>query len=315
MEVDPPGANQDVTLIMPAWNPPRDWLRDAVRAALAQRGCDFELIVVDDGSEEPVEGLLEGLEGPRLKVLRIDHAGVSGARNAGIAAARGRYLRFLDADDETTPEGTARLLGLTGGRDDVIAYGATAFCDEDLRPLWTMASNVQGDAVEACLLGRFTTRPHSFLFPTAVAGKVGEWSDAVGTNEDWDFVLRALAHAPVRGTTEVVTLYRRHPSGLTADPDRGVQGATAVVDRYFERHPEQRGTRLEERARARLQAHTGRVYATHGRRREGLRLLARAARRDPGAVAVEVRQALPALKGAARRHLRRGRGVTGPAGS
>ena len=69
--------------------------------------------------------------------------------------------------------------------------------------------------------------------------------------------------------------------------------------RYFERHPEQRGTALERKARARSLAHAGRVCATHRRPGKAVSRLARAARLDPGSVWMEVSQGLPRL--AARR--------------
>jgi len=290
---------------MPAWRPRREWLRESVRSALGQAGCSVELIVVDDGSPEPVAELLSGVEDDRLRLLRVEHRGASAARNAGADAASAAVLRFIDADDVITPRSTATLLSLLGGRDDLIAYGATMFCDEQLRPLWRMTSDVEGDATVACLLGKFTTRPHAFLFPAAVVEKAGDWRPDLGVSEDWDFILRALEHAQVRGTHEVATLYRRHGEGSTEDPAEGERGARAVVDAYFARHPEQRGTRLERRARARLLAHTGRVYATHGARAKGLRRVARAAALDPTAVTTEIRQSLPAIGGAVRRRLGR----------
>jgi glycosyltransferase involved in cell wall biosynthesis len=308
-------SNGLVSLVMPVWQPRRDWLRHAVDAALAHRDCEIELIVVDDGSPGSVAGLLSDVDDPRLRVLRIEHGGGARARNAGVAAARGAYLRFIDADDEIVPESTARLVELVGGRDDVIAYGATMFCDPDLKPLWRMTSRVQGDAVEACLLGRFTTRPHAFLFPRRVIERTGGWDSEFPVSGDWDFILRALEHGTVRGTPEVATLYRRHSGGITGDPDEGELGARMVVDRYFERHPEQRGSRLQERADARLLAHAGRIHAMHGRWRHGLRKMVSAARHDPSAVSAEVTQAVPALGGVLRRLLRRPGAGASPAGS
>jgi glycosyltransferase involved in cell wall biosynthesis len=294
-----------VSLVMPAWRPRPRWLQEAVAGALEQRDSRLELLVVDDGSPEPVAELLTGFDDPRLRVIRIEHAGASSATNAGVAAARGDYLRFIDADDVIEVASTNRLLVLTGGRDDVIAYGATMFCDEDLRPLWKMTSRVEGDAVTACLLGRFTTRPPAFLFPRRVIEATGEWSTELTVSYDWDFILRALEHGRVRGTDEVATYYRRHPSGLTSSAAEGERGARYVVERYFKRHPEQRGKRLERRARARLFAHVGRVYATHGHPAKGAARIARAAALDPRAVWVEVAQGLPVAVACGRRLLRR----------
>lgn len=293
-----------VSLVMPAWEPRPDWLREAVESALGQRGCAIELLVVDDGSPDPVANLLADINDPRLRVIRSAHRGASAARNTGATEARGSHLRYIDADDVIEEESTAQLLALTEGRDDVIAYGATLFCDQDLRPLWKMTSDVEGDAVTACLLGRFTTRPHAFLFPRTVVEQAGEWNTEMLVAHDWDFILRALEHASVRGTSSVATRYRRHPRGLTANTAEGARNAEQVVERYFGRHPEQRGTALERKAWARALAHSGRVYLTHGYLGKGIGSLARAAIRDPGAIAVEVAQGAPAATSLARHLIR-----------
>src|SRR5262249_40090420 len=72
----------DVSLIMTAWEPRRDWLDEAVDSALGQRDVQIELIVVDDGSSQPVEELLDRKD-PRLRQFRLAHGGGSRAPNKG----------------------------------------------------------------------------------------------------------------------------------------------------------------------------------------------------------------------------------------
>src|SRR5215207_400351 len=131
-----------VSLVMPAWNPDPVWLRQAVASALDQRGCEIELIVVDDGSDAPVEECLAELEDDRMRILRIPHGRVSRARNAAIEVARGAFVRFIDCDDVILPDSTAHLLSLAAD-DTVVAYGATLVCDEELRPLSVIRSGLQ----------------------------------------------------------------------------------------------------------------------------------------------------------------------------
>src|SRR5437763_1547677 len=161
-----------VSLVMPVWRPNREWLEQAVRSALEQVDCSVELIVVDDGSPEPVAELLKGFVDPRLVLLRISHQGQSRARNAGIARANGDAFRFVDADDVLEPESTARLQRLSGP-DGAIAYGSTLVCDPKLRPMRTFESTVQGDILIDCVLGRFDARIVSMVFPRRVVATVG----------------------------------------------------------------------------------------------------------------------------------------------
>jgi glycosyltransferase involved in cell wall biosynthesis len=291
-----------VTIVMSAWKPNRDWLLEAVDSVLDQRGCRFELLVIDDGSPEPVGELLQHINDPRMRVERVPHGGLSRARNAGAALARGDYIRFVDCDDFYPPDSTARLLALAGGADDVVTYGATLMCDEQLRPVWKMVSRVEGNFTVPSLLGRFHIRPHVLLFPRRVVEETGEFDPSFRVTEDWDYVLRASEHARTRGDSNVATWYRRHGSAMTADTAAGEEAARRIVTEYFERHPQLKGSRLERLAEARLLATSGRVRATHGNPREGAHRLWKALRLDPRAVGYEIAQIAQAVWG----HLRYG---------
>ena len=277
----------DVTLTMAAWRPERAWLLEAVRSALDNHGCSIELVVVDDGSPEPVAELLADVDDPRLRVVRIEHAGTAAARNAGIEHARGRMIRFLDADDVVASESTARLASLIGDADDVIAYGATVVCDEELRPVRTIAPELEGDVVVACLLGRFDARHVSMVFPRRVVEQAGPWADGFAVSPDWDFVLRAVEHATVRPDSEPATYYRRHASSQsrTVGVEQGERDRHRVLDGYFDRHPDERGTRLERSVRTAADLDRAAAYAAAGERALAARRLVRAARTDPVAAA------------------------------
>lgn len=303
----------DVSLIMPVWRTPREWLREAVESALAEQDVDLELVVVDDGNEEPVERLLDGVDDARLRVLRRKHEGPYAARNAGIAAARGAFLRFVDSDDVVAPGSTGRLLELARGGE--IAYGATEVCNESLVPQSVATSEVEGDASQESVLGRFDVYVVSILFPRAVVDATGPWDEhAFRVSGDWDFVLRALEQAPVRRLDEVVTRYRRHGESVTkrADVAAGAAAAARVVGGYFARHPERRGTPLERQAYLRL--HLDRAFAHAWQRewRPAGAQFTRALRRSPGrALAAGGRWGASRLGGVIRRAATRARRAAG----
>jgi glycosyltransferase involved in cell wall biosynthesis len=294
-------TDQLVSLIMPVWRPRGDWLHTAVASAIAQRNAATELIVVDDGNAGPIAQLLPDFPDGRVHVLRVEHGGAAHARNAGIAAARGSHFRFLDADDVFEPDGTRRLLELLGGADDRIAYAATLFCDERLNPTWTMTCDLQGLAREACLLGRFTVRLCSLLFPRRVVEATGAWDPALRVSQDWDYVLRALDHATVSGATFVAARYRRSPGSNTGDMAAGAAGGRRVLEKYFERHPGECGSRLARQAEAALEATLARAYLTRGAPREALISATRSLARDPLALPRELTRAMPAVAARARR--------------
>jgi glycosyltransferase involved in cell wall biosynthesis len=288
-----------VSLIMPVWRPRREWFQAAVRSALGQRGCEIELIIVDDGNPAPVAELLADVDHPALRLLRVEHGGPSHARNAGIAAAHGRLLRFVDADDVYEPQSTARLARRIDA-DDVIAYGRTVFCDEQLRPVWTMSSGLEGSVAPQAMLCRFSVRIQSLLFPRAVVDAAGPWDTSLVVCGDLDFIVRATEHARVRGDPAVATYYRKHGGSVSSDITQGDEGIRRMMERYVERHPNQRAAGVERRAAAARHAVAARAYASRGLLAPSLRRLLRSLRVDPRAATVEATAALPAAWG----HLR-----------
>lgn len=92
----------EVSIILPTYNRV-DVIGRAVASIIEQTFCDWELLVVDDGSTDGTIDRLQGLDG-RIRFLRQSNLGVAAARNTGIAAATGRFVAFMDSDDEWRPE-------------------------------------------------------------------------------------------------------------------------------------------------------------------------------------------------------------------
>ena len=270
---------------MPVREPRADWFRHAVASALEERGCELELLVVADGGGEAVEPMLAGIDDPRLRLLVAERGGPYAARNAGLRAAAGTHVRFVDSDDVVEPGSTGRLLELVGEREDVVSYGATLMCDERLEPGRTVTSALEGDVTEACVLGGFHVYVVSMLFPRRVVELAGEWETAFRISGDWDFVLRALEHAEARRLDETVTRYRRHGDSITrrADVAAGAEAGRLVLERYFARNPQPSGSTLARRAYVRLYVDRARAHAWQGRIGAALILLGKTARLSPGA--------------------------------
>jgi hypothetical protein len=101
-----------VSIAIPCFNAER-WLQQCVESALAQRGIEPEVIIVDDGS---TDGSLEIASnfGERVRVLVADHRGATEARNLALQQATGEWVQFLDADDYLEPDKIRRQLDEAG---------------------------------------------------------------------------------------------------------------------------------------------------------------------------------------------------------
>ena len=121
-----------VSVIIPVYNA-EPYLRQCLDSVVNQTLKDIEIICVDDGSTDGSAELLRrlGESEPRLRLLQQENQGAGVARNRALAAARGEYIAFLDADDMLTPDALEAYYstGIRTGADVLVAKGAV-FSDD-----------------------------------------------------------------------------------------------------------------------------------------------------------------------------------------
>ena len=132
-----------VSVIVPCYNV-EEYLRDCLDSLLAQSHADFEVVCIDDGSNDSTGSILTeyASRDSRIVVHRQANAGLSAARNAGMELARGEYVIFVDSDDKLRPETLSELVDIAGREDiDHIAFLAEAF-PHDEESAKTMAAQL-----------------------------------------------------------------------------------------------------------------------------------------------------------------------------
>lgn len=131
-----------ISILVPVYNS-EAYLPECIRSAQSQTHRDFELLLIDDGSTDNSRSICEEAAGAdqRIRCLPRDHAGVAAARNAGIRAAQGKYLFFLDSDDAIHPCLLATLYGLLEKERASMAteFFTHAETTQNLRQLWLSA--------------------------------------------------------------------------------------------------------------------------------------------------------------------------------
>ena len=100
----------EISIIVPVYKTER-FLSACISSILAQTFTDFELILVDDGSPDSCPALCDAAaaKDSRIRVIHQKNCGLSGARNAGLDAAEGEWIAFVDSDDTITPDFCAKL--------------------------------------------------------------------------------------------------------------------------------------------------------------------------------------------------------------
>ena len=117
-----------ISVIIPAYNAEKCIVR-AVNSVLAQTYSNFELLIIDDGSSDQTANICEKLErnNARIKLIKNKHGGLANSRNTGISFAKGKYIAFLDSDDEYEPEFLSKMLiGITKNDSEICICGYTS---------------------------------------------------------------------------------------------------------------------------------------------------------------------------------------------
>lgn len=210
-----------VSVIIPAYNYAR-FLPEAIDSALSQTLKPLEVIVVDDGSTDDTEAVLERYAG-EIHIIKQRNAGVSAARNAGIRASRGELIAFLDADDMWLPTKLERQVAhLNAHPGTGLVHCGLYYCKGTQR---THPRSGRERFQGACYAEFFADRPSYPSTPTILVLRsalygAGLFDEALHRSEDldmWIQLAREYEFGYVDEPLVLVRLHEPHEKNLSAD--------------------------------------------------------------------------------------------------
>ncbi len=250
-------------------------------------------MIVDDGSTDHTAALVTGCRDPRLRLIRQDNAGVSAARNRGVAELPAiDALLFLDADDWLAPDALARMTeALDRNPTSVAATGPCAFVPEgavpDARPHRIKRPSA-GDLFPTLLERNLFANGGHLLIRRAAADRAGRFRTDLTFGEDWEYWTRLAALgtiAAVRGRPMLFVRERREGAYLRQALDLGsfLRCTAAIFENpaIIQRYGRDRAQRLESCARAETMWVFGRALVRQGHHRDGLHALRRSVAHKP----------------------------------
>jgi glycosyltransferase involved in cell wall biosynthesis len=273
-----------VSVIIPAYNT-APYIGETLASVFAQSFTDYEVIVINDGSPDTPE--LERVLAPyrnRIQYLVQPNRGLSAARNAGLAVARGEFVALLDSDDVWEPEYLEHQLEVLRGTGyDVVYPNATTFGDP-LRSgrLFMNVHPSAGEVTFESLVNQQCNVMVSVLARRDVLVGAGLFDESLRSSEDFDMWLRV-----VQGGWRIG--YHRRPlvgsrlrrSSLSADGVNMCQHIVRVLDKVVREMtltPAQLALVAERRAHfsALLRLHEGKRAFFAGNHKEAVQALSEA---------------------------------------
>lgn len=237
-----------LSIIMPVYNPPIEYLKKAIDSVLGQLYPDWELCIADDCSTEP--GVVETLQeyaarDSRIRlVLREENGHISRASNSALELATGEFVAMFDHDDELSEHAlylVAEELNACPEADFI--YSDQDKIDENGRrfdPYFKPDFNPD-------LLRSQNFVDHLAVFRTAIVRELGGWRPAFDGSQDYDMVLRVTERtdpARIRHIPHVLYHWRALPGSLAIDPDAKNYAAERSRDALRE-HLQRMGVQAE----------------------------------------------------------------------
>lgn len=228
-----------ISVVIPVYNGEKT-IRETIKSILNQTFADFELIIINDGSQDSTLKAISTFQDPRIKVFSFLNAGLAASRNRGISLASGDYISFIDADDLWTPDKLeAQIEALKANPEVAVAYSWTDYIDESGRffrqgPHFTFS----GDVFARLLLSDFVGNGSNPLIRKEVFTKTGGFDESLNAVEDWDMWLRLAARYEFVAVPYPQILYRQSPSSMSANPQKMEVASLRVIDRALAEAPE-----------------------------------------------------------------------------
>ena len=178
-----------VSIVIPAFNA-ANWVKEAIVSIWTQTMDSWELIVVDDGSQDETLPVLRALKRERpFRLIQQQHSGPSAARNTGARTARGEWLLFLDADDRLHPRFLAETLAAGSARP------AVGVVSTDVRSFGWKEEFLRGPAPTCLSLLDKNTMVVTSLIRRSAFQSVEGFDELMSFGyEDWDLWLRMAQH-------------------------------------------------------------------------------------------------------------------------
>lgn len=218
-----------ISIIIPVHNRTSTVLK-AINSVLNQSISNTEILIIDDGSNDETTKFLLQLVSQQVRVLRLDkNHGAQAARNFGIQEARGKFLVFLDSDDELLPDSLdVRLRALQESEwQEALVYG------DVLRNRVTDKFEFLKGYVYPYLLKELSLCPYSaMLIPKSCFSKAGLPNHDFPSWQDDDMVLTIGKHFPVIHSGSPVARMNVLANRISGNKWGVVEGCRRMVDKY-----------------------------------------------------------------------------------
>jgi glycosyltransferase involved in cell wall biosynthesis len=262
-----------------------NYLSETVRSVLSQSYQNFEMIVVDDGSQDNTQEVMKSfLNDPKIRYVRLDrNRGQTAAKNRGLAEAKGRYVGFVDADNLWKPFKLEHQLPLFKNSERIgVVYSDAEYIDENGKILPYKKRNYhEGLITNELLLSNFVNF-NSALVRRECIQEVGGFDENLSMGIDWDLWLRISTRYEFAFLPEQTYSYRLWANQMSHQKKKRFQNAMKILDKFEQKYSGFVALKTLQEARALVYRDLALACADIEENKNAYRYIARAIKEMPG---------------------------------
>jgi glycosyltransferase involved in cell wall biosynthesis len=227
-----------ISVVINTYNSAR-FLQETVTSVLSQSFTDFELLIIDDGSQDNTLKIAASIQDPRVQIHAYENGGIARNRNRGLEQASGEFIAFLDHDDRWHPQKLEQQLqALISNPNAAFVYSWIETIDETGNRIrrYPPVSH-QGQIFDKLLVQNFLHTASNPLFRRAAVTDVGGLDETIYGADDWDLLIQLAAKYEVALSPHYHIQYRIVEGSGSAKVEKVEQGALQVINKAFQAAP------------------------------------------------------------------------------
>jgi len=193
------------------------FIKQAVESVLQQTFSDFELIVVNDGSTDNTQKILENFCDNRLVLVMQDNQGAVSATNKGLKLAKGEYIARHDGDDVSDKNRLEEQVLFLDSNIEFGLVGTDAYVTDDKERVLYKKGLVQGDNLREGIFEKNYVTHGSIMFRREFLDRIGLLRKEFECAHDYDFILRIAELSKIENLSKVLYMHRLNDRGISVN--------------------------------------------------------------------------------------------------
>jgi glycosyltransferase involved in cell wall biosynthesis len=213
--------NPELSVILSVYNG-QNYISEAIDSILTQTFTDFELILINDGSNDATPTIINSYSDSRIVYIQNEkNIGIPKSLNKGLKIARGRYIAIMDADDISLPDRFLKQFTFLENNPEVAVCGTWInIIDKNGNLVDNWIYPISSNVISFCLMFYCCIANPTTMYRKKITQKIGDYNPEFIAAMDYDLWIRANEHYTISNLPEFLLNYRIHGENISQNREK-----------------------------------------------------------------------------------------------